>query len=62
MGDDVAVRVSGEAAVVVELNASEDEWDPVRKRVRVDAKPDAKLAHPSGSWRGFRPSKTVTVW
>jgi hypothetical protein len=29
--------------------------------VRIDAEPDAKLAHLSGSWRARLLSKTVTV-
>ena len=57
----VAVGVAGKAPRRLDRHASEDERDPVRKGVRVDADADAKLGHPSGSGRLRRSSKTVTA-
>ena len=54
MGDYVAVRMTGEAARMVEPNAAEDEGNAVRERVRVDAEPDAQVAHPSSACRASR--------
>ncbi len=61
VGDHVAVRVTGEPRLTGEVDAGEDERDPVLEPVRVDAEPDPQLAHPSGSWRDSRRSNTVTV-
>ena len=63
--DHIAVGMAGEPARAVDPDAAEDERDTVLERVRIDAEPDPHLgvarAHPSGSWRGSRLSKTVTV-
>ena len=61
MGDDVAVGVAGQPGLAGEVDAGQDERDPVGEAVRVDSEPDPELAHPSGSWRASRWSNTVTV-
>ena len=61
MGDDVAVRVAGEARLAGELDAADDEARALGEAVRVDADPDPEPAHPSGSCLAERPVKTVIV-
>ena len=61
MRDHVPVGVPGQPARMIETDTAEDERNSLDERVRVHAQPDAKLAHPSGSCRALRPSKTVTV-
>ena len=61
MRDHVPVGVPGQPARMIETDTAEDERNSLDERMRVHAQPDPKLAHPSGSWRALRPSKTVTV-
>ncbi len=61
VGDDIAVRVAGEPGLAGELDAADDERRVLGEGVGVDADPDPQPAHPSGSWRAVRASKTVTV-
>ena len=61
MRDHIAVRVTRETARGLDLDAPEDERNAIGERMRVDADTDAKLGHPSASWRRARPSKIVTV-
>ena len=60
VADDVGVRVSFEAAIVLERHAPEHERAPGDEPVRVVARADA-VAHPRGSWRASRPRNAVTV-
>jgi len=63
VSDHVAVRVPGEpGGLVGELDAAEHERHALDQSVGVDADSHPEIgAHPSGSWRRTRPSKTDTV-
>src|SRR5204863_6870579 len=61
VGEHVAVGMAGEPARRIDLQPGEHERHAVLERVRIDAESDPNLTHPSGSWRGRRPSNTVTV-
>ncbi len=60
MADDVRVRVALEASIVLQRDAPEHERAAGDEPVGIEARADA-IAHPSGSWRGSRPRKAVTV-
>ena len=61
MGDHITVRMTGKPAGRLDHDPAENERNALGERVRVHAQPDAELAHPSGSCRRSRSSKTVTV-
>src|SRR4029077_17869788 len=61
MDDHVAVRVTRETGLAGEVDACEHERHPVLEPMRIDPEPDAEIAHPSGSSRASRRSKSVTV-
>jgi pimeloyl-ACP methyl ester carboxylesterase len=60
VGEDVGVGVAGEAGLVRDLHAAEDEPAPGRERVRVDPDAGAGAHQPIGSSRRSRRSKTAS--
>ena len=60
VADDVRVRMALEPEVVLDRDPAEDERATLDEAVRVEPGSHA-VAHPSGSWRGSRARKAVTV-